>query len=170
VLVDALVLKVREGVRVLSGLVAVGVSAAGYREILGLQLGDSESEASWTSFFTWLKRRGLFGVDLVVSDAHGGLVAAAHRHFQLTFAPYPKTGGWTFSFHTLLEGASWNVYVVDVIALGQRVAYAWTLSGAVGQSPEGWSTKSRISGVTAIHWWLQTPGQADAGGGDDADQ
>ena len=84
VLADALVLKVREGerVRALSGLVAVGVSAAGYREILGLQLGDSESEASWTSFFTWLKRRGLFGVDVVVSDAHGGLVAAARRHFQ----------------------------------------------------------------------------------------
>ena len=89
---------------------------------------------------------------------------------QLTVAPYPKTGGWTFSFHTLLEGARWNDYVVDVIALGQRVAYAWTLSGDVGQSPEGWSTKSRISGVTAIQWWLQTPGQVDAEGGDDADQ
>ncbi len=53
VLVDALVLKVREDERVrgLSGLVAIGVNAAGYREILGLQLGDSESEASWSGFF-----------------------------------------------------------------------------------------------------------------------
>jgi len=85
---------------------------------------------------------------------------------QLTCAPYPQTGGWTFPFHTLLEGARWNDYVVDVIALGQRVASAWTLSGDVGHSPEGWSTKSRISGVTAIQWWLQTPGQADAGGGE----
>jgi hypothetical protein len=89
---------------------------------------------------------------------------------QLTFAPYPKTGGWTFSFHTLLEGARWNDYGVDVIALGQRVAYAWTLSSDVFRSPEGWSTKSRISGVTAIQWWLQTPGHVDAEGGDDADQ
>ena len=84
VLVDALVLKVRddERVRSLAGLVAIGVNAAGYREILGLQLGDSESEASWSDFFAWLKRRGLSGVDVVVSDAHGGLVNAVRRHFQ----------------------------------------------------------------------------------------
>lgn len=84
VLVDALVLKVREDerVRALSGLLAIGVNAAGTREILGLQLGDSESEASWSSFLGGLKRRGLSGVDLVVSDAHGGLVNAIQRHFQ----------------------------------------------------------------------------------------
>jgi putative transposase len=84
VLVDALVLKVREDerVRALSGLLAIGVNADGSREILGLQLGDSESEASWSSFLGGLKRRGLSGVDLVVSDAHGGLVNAIQRHFQ----------------------------------------------------------------------------------------
>src|SRR5258706_851723 len=84
VLVDALVLKVRESgrVRAVSALVAVGVNAAGYREILGLQLGDSESERSWMGFFTWLKGRGLAGVDLVVSDHHGGLVNAIQVQFQ----------------------------------------------------------------------------------------
>ena len=84
VLVDALVLKVRDGerVRALAGLLAIGINAAGYREILGLQLGDSESEASWSSFLGGLKRRGLSGVNLVVSDAHGGLVNAIARHFQ----------------------------------------------------------------------------------------
>jgi hypothetical protein len=89
---------------------------------------------------------------------------------QLTFAPYPKTGGWTFDFRTHLEGASWNDYVIDVIALGQGVAYNWELSGDVRQVPKGWSTRSRISGVTAIQWWLQTPGHVDAEGDDDADQ
>jgi transposase-like protein len=84
VLVDALVLKVREGgrVRAVSALVAVGVNAQGFREILGLQLGDSESERSWVHFFTWLKGRGLTGVDLVVSDHHGGLVNAVRVQFQ----------------------------------------------------------------------------------------
>lgn len=84
VLADALVLKIREEdrVRSLSALLAIGVNAAGSREILGLQIGDSESEGSWTGFFGWLKRRGLSGVDLVVSDAHGGLVNAVQRHFQ----------------------------------------------------------------------------------------
>jgi transposase-like protein len=84
VLVDALVVKVREGgrVRAVSALVAVGVNAAGYREILGLQLGDSESERSWMAFFTWLKGRGLADVDVVVSDHHGGLVNAVRIQFQ----------------------------------------------------------------------------------------
>ena len=84
VLVDALVLKVREGgrVRAVSALVAVGVNEHGYREILGLQLGDSESERSWMGFFTWLKGRGLADVDLVVSDHHGGLVTAVRVQFQ----------------------------------------------------------------------------------------
>jgi hypothetical protein len=76
---------------------------------------------------------------------------------------YPKTGGWAFSFQTRLARARWNDSVVDIIALGQRVAYAWTLTGDVFRSPEGWSTKSRISGVTAIQWQLRTPGQADVG-------
>jgi transposase-like protein len=84
VLVDALVLKVREGgrVRAVSALLAIGVNADGYREILGLQVGDSESERTWMTFFTWLKGRGLSGVDLVVSDAHGGLVSAVRVQFQ----------------------------------------------------------------------------------------
>src|SRR5260221_10175901 len=83
-LADALMVKVRdeERVRTLAALIAIGINAAGYREILGIQLGDSESEGSWSTFFGWLKRRGLAGVDLVVSDAHTGLVAAVQRHFQ----------------------------------------------------------------------------------------
>ena len=84
VLVDALVVKVREEgrVRAVSALVATGVNAQGYREVLGLQVGDSESERTWQDFFPWLKGRGLSGVDLVVSDHHGGLVKAVQVQFQ----------------------------------------------------------------------------------------
>jgi len=84
VIVDALVLKVREDGRVRSRgvLVGIGVNTDGYREVLGLMLGDSESEVSWSEFFGWLKSRGLRGVDLIVSDDHGGLVRAIRRHFQ----------------------------------------------------------------------------------------
>ena len=84
VIVDALVIRVRENgrVRPKSLLVACGVNADGYREILGFALGDKESEASWSAFFQSLKQRGLTGVDLVVSDSHGGLVSAVHTHFQ----------------------------------------------------------------------------------------
>ena len=45
-------------------------------------IGDSESEENWESFFSWLKNRGLSGVDLVVSDDHKGLVRALRRNFQ----------------------------------------------------------------------------------------
>jgi len=84
VLVDAIVLKIREDGRVRSraAMIATGVNEEGYREILGVMLGDSESEASWTEFFSWLKSRDLRGVDIVVSDSHGGLVKALRAQFQ----------------------------------------------------------------------------------------
>ena len=84
VLVDALYLKVREDGRVRNRgvMLAVGVNTDGYREVLGLMLGDTESEESWTEFFNWLKSRGLRGVDLIVSDDHGGLVRSIRQQLQ----------------------------------------------------------------------------------------
>ena len=75
---DALVLKVREGGRVVPVhvLVATGVNADGHREILGVQVTSSEDGAGWLAFFRDLTARGLFGVKLVTSDAHAGLVSA----------------------------------------------------------------------------------------------
>jgi putative transposase len=75
---DALVLKVREGGRVVGvhALVATGVNADGHREILGLHVTTSEDGAGWLAFFRDLTARGLSGVKLVTSDAHIGLVAA----------------------------------------------------------------------------------------------
>ncbi len=83
-LVDAIVIRVRKGgrVRLSSVLLATGINREGYREILGLMLGDSESEAAWSEFFGQLKERGLKGVDLVVSDDHKGLINAIETHFQ----------------------------------------------------------------------------------------
>lgn len=63
-------------------VVASGVRADGDREILGLDVGDSEDEVFWRGFLTSLKKRGLGGVKLVVSDQHAGLVAALRRSFQ----------------------------------------------------------------------------------------
>lgn len=83
-IVDAMAIKVRrdEVVRSASVLIVIGVNEAGKREILGLHLGDSESEATWEDIFVSLKQRGLRGVDFVVSDSHAGLVKALRRHFQ----------------------------------------------------------------------------------------
>jgi putative transposase len=63
-------------------VVATGVTAAGGREILGVDIGDSEDETFWTGFLRSLRTRGLTGVRLVISDAHAGLTAAITKVFQ----------------------------------------------------------------------------------------
>ena len=75
---DALRMKVREGGRVvkIAVMVATGVNADGYREILGVATSTAESGAGWNSFFKDLVARGLNGVALVTSGAHTGLVEA----------------------------------------------------------------------------------------------
>jgi putative transposase len=65
-------------------VVATGITTDGGRGVLGLDVGDSEDEVFWRGFLTALKRRGLSGVRLVISDQHAGLVAALKRSFQGT--------------------------------------------------------------------------------------
>lgn len=62
-------------------VIATGITANGGREVLGVDVGDSEDETFWTGFLRSLKARGLGGVRLVISDAHAGLKAAIRRCF-----------------------------------------------------------------------------------------
>jgi putative transposase len=107
---DALVLKVREGGRVVGvhALVATGINADGHREILGLHVTTAEDGAGWLGFFRDLTARGLTGVKLVTSDAHAGLVAA---------------------IAATLPGASWQRC---------RTHYAANLMSATPKSSWGW--------------------------------
>jgi putative transposase len=107
---DALVLKVREGGRVVPvhALVATGVNADGHREILGVQVTTSEDGAGWLAFFRDLTARGLCGVRLVTSDAHRGLTAA---------------------IAATMAGASWQRC---------RTHYAANLMSATPKSSWGW--------------------------------
>ncbi len=107
---DALVLKVREGGRVVPvhALVATGVNNDGHREILGVQVTTSEDGAGWLAFFRDLTARGLAGVKLVTSDAHAGLVNA---------------------IAATLPGASWQRC---------RTHYAANLMSATPKSSWGW--------------------------------
>ncbi len=75
VFLDATYCKARVNHRVVSQaiVVAIGVTADGRREVLGMDVGDSEDGAFWTAFCRGLKARGLGGVQLVISDAHSGL-------------------------------------------------------------------------------------------------
>jgi transposase-like protein len=82
--VDARYEKARVDGRVLSQgvLVVSAVREDGIREILAVEVADTESEATYQELFRSLKSRGLCGVELVVSDEHEGLKAAISRHFQ----------------------------------------------------------------------------------------
>ena len=81
---DATYVHVREHRHVTSKavVIATGLRADGHREVLGVDVGDSENEAFWREFLTGLVDRGLGGVRLVISDAHAGLVKAIGRCFQ----------------------------------------------------------------------------------------
>jgi putative transposase len=107
---DALVLKVREGGRVVGvhALVATGVNADGHREVLGLQVTTAEDGAGWLGFFRDLTARGLGGVKLVTSDAHAGLVAA---------------------ITATLPGAAWQRcrthYAANLMAITPKSSWGW---------------------------------------------
>ena len=81
--IDATYFKVREngkyGNKAL--YVCIGINSEGRREILSSRLYDSESEVEWESFFDDLKKRGLTGVELVISDGHKGIQESVTRSF-----------------------------------------------------------------------------------------
>jgi len=84
VFLDATYCKARVNHQIVSQaiVIAIGVSAEGRREVLGMDVGNSEDGAFWTAFLRGLKARGLGGVRLVTSDAHTGLKQAIAAVFQ----------------------------------------------------------------------------------------
>src|SRR4051794_13785825 len=131
---DALVLKVREGGRVVNvhALLAVGVNGDGHREILGLQVTSAEDGAGWLGFFRDLTARGLSGVKLVTSDAHQGLVAA---------------------IGATLPGASWQRcrthYAANLMAATPKASWPWVraLLHSVYDQPDAASVHAQFDRV-----------------------
>ena len=81
--IDALYEKIRDNHRVCNLAVHVvsGINLDGKREILAIEPMYEESEASYTTLFESLKKRGLQNILLAVSDAHQGLIAAIQKSF-----------------------------------------------------------------------------------------
>ena len=82
---DATYVKVRRNHRIVSSIVAVGVNTDGRREVLGMDIGPSEAETFWVEFLRKLRRRGLRGVKLVISDAHEGIKGAVAKLMNATW-------------------------------------------------------------------------------------
>jgi transposase-like protein len=131
---DALVLKVREGGRIVNvhALLATGVNAEGYREILGLHVTTSEDGAGWLAFFRDLTARGLSGVALVTSDAHRGLTEA---------------------IGATLPGAAWQRcrthYAANLMAVTPKSAWGWVraLLHSVYDQPDAASVHAQFARV-----------------------
>jgi putative transposase len=131
---DALVLKVREAGRTVNvhALLATGVNAEGYREILGLHVTTSEDGAGWLAFFRDLAARGLSGVLLVTSDAHRGLTEA---------------------IGATLPGASWQRcrthYAANLMAATPKSAWGWVraLLHSVYDQPDAASVHAQFGRV-----------------------
>jgi putative transposase len=83
-ILDARYEKVRHGGSIVdcSVLVAIGVDAEGRRSVLGVSVSLSEAEVHWREFFKSLIERGLYGVELITSDAHAGLKEARKACFS----------------------------------------------------------------------------------------
>jgi putative transposase len=131
---DALVLKVREGGRVVNvhALVATGVNGDGHREILGLQVTSAEDGAGWLGFFRDLTARGLTGVRLVTSDAHRGL---------------------TDAIGAALPGAAWQRcrthYAANLMATTPKSSWPWVraLLHSVYDQPDAASVHAQFDRV-----------------------
>ena len=82
--IDALTQRVREGGRVVnvSAVIAVATNTEGKREVVGFDIVTTEDTDAWTAFLRSLVARGLSGVELVISDAHGGIKAAIGTVFS----------------------------------------------------------------------------------------
>lgn len=78
-----LYIKVREDNRVRSKSchIAIGITSEGEREIIGFMIQNKESDDTWSYFFHHLKHHGLNGTELIISDAHKGLVSTIRKSF-----------------------------------------------------------------------------------------
>ena len=108
----------------------------GTREIVGFDIATTEDSAAWTAFLRSLVARGLRGVELVISDAHGGIKAAIAQ---------------------VLSGASWQRCRTHFMAnLATKCTKAsWpmiaTLVRSIFDQPDRMSTWAKLAEVTSLN-------------------
>jgi transposase-like protein len=139
VLIDARYEKVRQGGRVLdcAVLIASGIGPDGKRSILGVSAALSEAEVHWRTFLTSLQKRGLHGVQLLVSDDHAGLGAARA-------AVFPAVPWQRCQFHLQQNAQAY------VPRLDQRAAVAQAIR-TVFNSADRPSAERRLKEIVATY-------------------
>jgi putative transposase len=116
VFLDARYERVREAGRLVdcAVLVAVGITRDGHRRVLGVSVALSEAEVHWRAFLDSLIRRGLKGVQLIVSDDHAGLKAA--RRATLPSVPWQRC-----QFHLQQNAQSYVTRLDQKKPVAQRI-------------------------------------------------
>lgn len=141
-IVDACYLKVRRNKRIVSMAVLVvgGVNELGEREILTWQVGDVESAETWGDVFRELKRRGLGGVDVVVSDGHEGIQAAVLKHFAK--ASWQRC--WVHFLRNAMKKVSYKHHraLVDELRAVRQIEDAALRSQEVAELADRWEKVS----------------------------
>ena len=141
-IVDACYLKVRRGKRIVSMalLVVGGVNEQGEREILTWRVGDVESEETWGEVFRELKRRGLGGVEVIVSDGHEGIQAAVAKHF--TGASWQRC--WVHFLRNALKKVSYKHYraLLDDLRAARRIEDVGLRAQEVAALADRWASVS----------------------------
>ena len=135
-----------------SAVIATAVSSEGRREIVGFDIVTTEDAAAWTAFLRSLVARGLSGVELVISDAHGGIKAAigavlvaaywqrCRSHFMANLASRVPRSSWAMVatlVRSIVEQLDSDVTLVQLSAVadklqeeGQAQAVAATTAGS----------------------------------------
>lgn len=125
---DGIVLKRSWGgeIRNVSVLVAIGVSEKGYRKILGVSEGEKEDKSGWSGFLRHLKKRGLQGVRLIISDACLGLIESVGD-----FYPKAKWQRCVVHFYRNVFGVVPKVKVKEVAMMLKAIHASEDIEAAI---------------------------------------
>jgi putative transposase len=150
VYLDATCLNGRQGkaqqVTSRAAVVAMGVNADGRRELLGLKVGNSETETFRAEFITSLKERALAGVKLVISDAHSGLTKAIRRQLQgCVWQRRTERCAWRHSSGPLLPATCCSA--------SPKRTRAWSRLPCGACSPKKHLLRSRRTGMISPPRW-----------------
>lgn len=134
--------------------VAGGVDSAGDREVIGCFVGYTESVESWCELFSWLKGRGLSGVQLVTGDECAGMLGALEEVF-----PGARHRRCTVHFYSNVLGRI-PVTTRNTVARMLKAIRARETREACGGRPRGWQTSWSRCGSGWPRGWCVTVSQS----------
>jgi hypothetical protein len=130
-------------------IIAVAVNTEGRPEVLGMATGPSEAEPFRTEFLRSLMRRGLRGVRLVISDAHGGPKAAVAKVLSATWQRCRFVSGARRSLETEDASAGLTKNCPDEAKARLSAARIQTEDARIARLEPGWASSGGPPAIRA---------------------